>query len=182
MDEKVIMRVEDVYEQVSRANSDLYDIWKEQLLFTFEWWIALALIIIPWTIWIILHKRQSRSRLLFAGFFVIIVACWLDFTGSTNGLWYYPMEIIPTIPSYLMWDMSLMPVIIMLLLQYTNKYNPFLIGVIFAFIVSFLAEPFFEWIDFYRRIHWKHIYSFPIYAIIYVITYYISKCKTFDPL
>ena len=49
---------------VSRANSYLYDIWKEQLLFTFEWWIALALIIIPWTIWIILHKKQSRSRVL----------------------------------------------------------------------------------------------------------------------
>ena len=121
MDEKVIMKVEDVYEQVSRANSYLYDIWKEQLLFTFEWWIALALFIIPWTIWINLHKKQSRSRLLFAGFFVIIVACWLDFTGSTNGLWYYPMEIIPTIPSYLMWDMSLMPIIIMLLLGYYKQ-------------------------------------------------------------
>ena len=138
-----------MYEQVNRANSDLYDIWKEQVLFTFEWWIVFALVVIPWTIWIILHKRQSRSRLLFAAFFVIIVACWLDFTGSANGLWYYPMEVIPTIPAYIMWDISLMPVVIMLLLQYTNKYNPLLIGALFSCIVSFLAEPLFESINFH---------------------------------
>lgn len=182
IDENVIQQIEDVYEQVNKANKDLYGIWKQHLLFTVEWWIGLGLIIIPWLIWIVLHKKRSRSRLLFAGFIVIIISCWLDFLGSTSGLWFYPMKVEPTIPAYIIWDMTLFPVSIMLVLQYTKNINPLLIAIIYSAIISFAAEPFFEWINFYRPLHWKSIFSFPIYILLYLIAYFISKRNTFDPL
>lgn len=40
---------------------------------------------------------------------------------------------------------------------------------------SFIAEPFFNYINHYEYLSWKYIYSFPIYFVIYLISYKLYK-------
>jgi hypothetical protein len=46
---------------------------------------------------------------------------------------------------------------------------------VFPVFASFIAEPFFICIGLYQPLNWEHIYSFPIYIVIYLLANYISK-------
>ncbi|MBO1511202.1 hypothetical protein [Metabacillus bambusae] len=61
------------------------------------------------------------------------------------------------------------------LIQNKPNINPFIKVIVFPVFPSFIAEPFLIWIGLYQPLNWKHIYSFPIYIGIYLLTNYISK-------
>lgn len=63
--------------------------WAREILFTWQWWLLLALSVLPWVCWAFYHKKGSGNRLLYAGFFSICVAKLLDSIGSAFGLWMY---------------------------------------------------------------------------------------------
>ena len=169
-------------EKVHQANHELIHIWQSEMLFRWEWWVEAAISVVPWILWAFYRKRESTSRLVHAGIWVIVMCSWLDFLGVCLGLWVYPMKLIPTIPSFVAYDFTLVPVVIMTLLQYRPQWSPLLKACIFAAATSFLGEPLFIWLKMYEPIHWKHIYSFPIYAVIYLIAHFVSHAKTYDPL
>ncbi|WP_442852160.1 CBO0543 family protein [Bacillus sp. SG-1] len=79
------------------------------------------------------------------------------------------MEVIPTIPAYFLWDFSILPVIAMLLIQYKPQMSVYYKAAIYSLGSSFLGEPLFEAIGFYKKIHWEYYYSVPIQFIIFVI-------------
>ncbi|MBA2939744.1 hypothetical protein HZF08_15625 [Paenibacillus sp. CGMCC 1.16610] len=182
MDESHTQKVKDVYHKVHEANEELFSFWKEDILFSWQWWVALGLIIIPWILWWLFRTKRSTSRLLFAGFFVLVISSWFDFFGIALGLWYYPVQVIPTIPSYLVWDFTVLTVIAMFLLQIKPKVNPLIKAGIYGGFNSFIGEPLFDWLGFYERLSWKYIYSFPIFCVIYLIAHYLSRRESFGNL
>ncbi|WP_246943731.1 CBO0543 family protein [Bacillus pinisoli] len=172
--------VQQVYEQVDNANSKLFALWCEYTVFTWEWWLQLLLTILPWVLWLKLRKVDSTDRLLYSGLFVIIITCWLDFLGVTLGLWYYKHKLIPLLPSYLPWDFCIFPVIVMLMLQYKQNVHPFIKALFFGGFAAFVGEPLFIWLDLYEPVKWETYYSFPIYILIYLVAYWISKRDQFN--
>ncbi|WP_052002480.1 CBO0543 family protein [Halalkalibacter wakoensis] len=140
------------------------------------------MIIVPWTLWFIFHKKESRARLLFAGFATMLIASFLDFLGVAYGLWVYLVDVIFTIPAFIVWDFSVLPVIVMFFLQIKPAFNPIIKGIIFGAFSSFVGEPVTVWLGLYDPLEWKYIYSFPIYILIYLIIHYISRSRTFGPL
>ncbi|WP_423798063.1 hypothetical protein [Neobacillus sp. SAB-20_R2A] len=88
---------EEFYERIHQVQVDYFYYWKEHTLWHKEFWLSLALAIIPWLIWFLIRKRGSEARLLLAGAFGIIVASWLDFLGIIFGLWHYSGRLLPTI-------------------------------------------------------------------------------------
>ncbi|WP_227939525.1 CBO0543 family protein [Alkalihalobacillus deserti] len=180
MNETLQEQTEKTYNLIVQANNQMLEIWKNDVLFTWQWWLGVGLTIIPWLLWIKYRKKDSTIRLLSAGFFVILISSWLDCLGVVLGLWYYVYEVFPFIPSYFPWDFSLLPVIIMVFIQIKPTTHPLIKGITFSGISSFLAEPFFIGIGLYRLLNWEHIYSFPIYIVIYLMADYISKRKTWD--
>ena len=74
----------------------------------------------------------------------MLVAAWLDFVGVAFGLWSYDYIIIPLTPAFIPWDTSLLPVTIMLLLQYKPYVNPFIKSVFFGAITAFVGDPIFK--------------------------------------
>ncbi|WP_088087640.1 CBO0543 family protein [Bacillus sp. OV166] len=120
--------------------------------------------------------------MLLAGGFTLCIASWFDFLGLVFGSWHYSGRVLPTIPSFFPWDFSLIPVTIMLWLQFKPTINPFIKAVIYSVLTSFIGEPLFEWIGLYTMLKWNVFYSFLIWIVIYLIAYRISKVKAFDPL
>ncbi|MFD2444092.1 CBO0543 family protein [Bacillus sp. CGMCC 1.16607] len=180
--EEEINRSDEFFEQIHKIEKEYFHYWIENTLWDWEFWLSIFLSVFPWIVWLIVRKRGSEARLLLAGSFALIIASWLDFLGIIFGLWHYSGRVLPTIPAFLPWDFSLIPVTLMLWLQFKPTYNPFLKAIIYSALSSFIGEPLFEWIGFYTEVNWSAFYSFPIYTVIYLIAYRISQAKTFDTL
>ncbi|WP_160725613.1 CBO0543 family protein [Bacillus sp. USDA818B3_A] len=171
--------VRNFYKEVDDANDKYFHFWKEHTLFHWDWWLSFGLTIIPWIIWLQLRQKETTARYMFSAFFIIIITSWLDFIGVVLGLWYYPSKILPTIPSYIPWDFCMFPVSMTIFMQFKPQISPFKKAIVYSSLVSFVGEPLFQLIGFYTMVHWKYIYSFPIYLIIYLCADWISKRKTF---
>lgn len=180
--EKEINKANEFFEKIHHIEVDYFKYWQENALWHWEYWLSVGLSVIPWVVWLIVRKRGSEARLLLAGSFGLIIASWLDFLGLVFGTWHYTGRVLPTIPTFFPWDFSLIPVTMMLWLQFKPTLNPLLKAVIYSALTSFIGEPLFEWIGFYNPIRWSVLYSFAIYIVIFLIAYRISKSKTFDTL
>ncbi|MBE6185136.1 hypothetical protein G4D61_10940 [Bacillus ginsengihumi] len=158
------------------------DIWLHYVLFSPLWWIAASLTIIPWIFWLLFRPRESTDRLMYAGFFVMIISLVLDVLGDQYGLWFYRFNLIPVLPTYFPWDLTLMPLSIMFLLQIKPQANPLFKALLFAIATSFIGEPFFAWMKVYVLIHWHYYFSAPIQFCIYLVAHYISRRTKFSKL
>lgn len=181
-DQKEIHQVRTFYEKVDNANTEYFNYWKEETFLQWEFWTSFMFTAIPLIIWWKIHKKESRGRLLFAGFFVLILTCWFDFLGTTFGWWYYTGTVIPTLPSYAPWDFAIFPVIVMLIIQFKPHISVWKKGIFFASFATFVGEPLFWWLGLYVLTGWNMLYSFPIYLIIYVLAHKLSELRTFEKI
>lgn len=178
---EVLQDIRNIVESVVKENKEYYKIWKEDVLFSWEWWYSLFLFIVPIILWFIFRKKESTDRLWYAGFFVLLIASWLDFVGNSYGLWYYPYKLLPTIPPYFPWE-TVLCFEVMFLLQFRPHVSPWIKGIGFGIFNSFVAEPINKWLGLYVLVHWKTIYSFPIYVVVYIIAHLLSRKNHFVKL
>jgi hypothetical protein len=180
--EEVVQLIDENVDQIHILIQEKIEIWSNDVLYSPLWWFGVCLSVIPWIIWIILRKNDSTDRLLYAGFFVMTISIVLDVLGDQLGLWHYRYNVIPVLPTYFPWDITLMPVTIMLLIQYKPNINPWVKAIFFSIVTSFVAEPIIEWMEIYQPLTWKYIYSVPIQLIIYLTAHYITRRDQFSKL
>ena len=171
-----------LYEEIHQTHTKYRAFWKETTLWHWEFWLSLFLTVFPWIVWWFYRKRGSEGRLLLVGFFVLLVASWFDFLGVAFGAWFYTGKALPAMPTFFPWDFSLLPVSLMLWLQFQPHWNAFVKAVIYALFIAFVGEPFFEWLGFYTPLKWSAYYSFPIYIVIFLVSHRFSKMMSFDTL
>ena len=109
--EKAIDLIYDLYHQ---ANAGALELWKNDIVFTWHWWVGVGLFVLPWIFWAVVRKKESTHRLLLAGFVVLILSSFCDAVGTAMRLWDYNTQVIPLIPPYAPWDFTLLPVTAML--------------------------------------------------------------------
>lgn len=157
--------------------------WIEAELFTWNWWLSVALLITSWIIWWKVVDKKRIFETLGYGLFIIIFATLSDVIGSELVLWNYPTRILPIVPRLMPFDFAIAPTIFMSLYQFYPKWKGFITAsVLTSAVLSFIVEPFLILINLYELISWKFIYSFPIYlgaALIskWIIGIIISKQK-----
>ena len=173
---------ESLYEKLHNTHGEYYDFWKNDILFSWRWWVTLSLIVLPWIIWLLVRKKESTDRLLYAGFFVMIFSSALDMVGITLNLWQYPVNVFPLMPEYIPFDICALPVATMLCIQYFPKVNPYIKAVIYSVTSSFIFEPLNVWLGLYKQIHWEYYYSVPIMIFIYLAANYLASRIKFDYL
>ncbi|MBT2663214.1 CBO0543 family protein [Bacillus sp. ISL-45] len=156
------------------------ELWMNESLFTWRWWFGLLTTILTWLFWFKYHKKESRYRLLTAGFFVMTISVSFDAIGVQLGLWSYRYEVFPFIPAYIPYDLALMPVIIMSLIQFKPRYSPIKKALSFALLTAFIGEPLLVFTDIYKPLNWRFYYSIPIYLVIYLIAHWLTARKKFD--
>jgi hypothetical protein len=165
------------YEEIAKISHSTLQIWLNTILFSWRWWIGIALTLIPWILWIIFHDKRKTGRLLLVGLIAASTTSFLDAVGLSFGLWHYDWKVLPLIDSYVPWDYSLFPVSVMSLLQFKPKLNPWIKAVVFSFACSFVFEPLFVLLWMYHLIHWSYFYSFIIYIVLYYVYHLIYKAK-----
>jgi hypothetical protein len=169
--------LDEIYRDLAQDNLKVYYIWLTNIVFSWRWWLAVALSIVPWILWIKIKSKNNTGRLLFVGLIAALTSNVLDAIGASYNLWHYDWKVIPFTPIYFPWDFTLFPVSIMLLLQFKPDMNKYIKTVVFSFMCSFVFEPFFSWIRMYHMINWEYWYSFIIYTPLYLFYDYLYKCK-----
>jgi hypothetical protein len=114
-----------------------------------------------------------------ACFYVMSIAVVLDILGDQLGVWHYRYHVIPVLPTYFPWDITLMPLAILVLLQIKPAINPWYKSIFFALLSSYGGEPFFDWLGVYVPTNWRYSYSVPIQIAIYMSAYYLSRRNNF---
>ncbi|MCM3118784.1 hypothetical protein M3610_26760 [Neobacillus sp. MER 74] len=177
-----LYKADKIYDLIEKAHDKKITFWLENVIFSWQWWVGTLLTVVPWILWFLFRKKGSTYRLLLSGLMVMLISSWLDFVGIALGLWHYNYDVLPFLPSYLPWDFTLIPVIIMFLIQIKPNSNPYIKALIFAGGSAFIGEPFFALIHIYNPEDWKYIYSFPILFGIYLLGHLISTKDSFDKI
>ena len=181
MSEAILADVRNTINQVVAANQHYFDIWKDHILFTWQWWLQLFLTIGPVIFWFLFRKKQKTAGVCFSGMFVLLIASGLDFIGNSYGMWFYPFKFVPAIPPYIPWNLML-AIEVMVLLEHKPRFSPILKAIILSLFNAFVIEPLAVWMGLYVPVNWKTIYSVPIYIAIYLIAYRISRNRPFKHL
>lgn len=168
-------KLAEIYGQEQEIAKDLFDFWLDEIVFSFHWWVLLITVLLFWLVWLAYHDKQKTHPLLYAGLFVALIGSYLDFLGIQAGLWQYYAKLVPTIPSFFTWDLTLLPIEVMFLIQLKPKVNPYLKALFHSLLTSLIFEPLFIWIGFYEPLKWKSLYSIPIQFAIFIIAHKLYK-------
>lgn len=88
-------QIDKATQKISDATQLTIEAVMDTFLFTWQWWIALAMLIVPWAIWAIFRDRENSARLFSAGLLVMVISEILDAIGVGLGNWSYPVKVIP---------------------------------------------------------------------------------------
>lgn len=154
-----LRQVDKAHQLIVKANQMITDATLNAFLFTWKWWIVVAMLIVPWVLWIIFRKKESTARLLFASFIVMLLSSTLDSIGVDYGKWMYPVKAIPLPTISYAFRYSLLPVLIMFLLQFKPNFNPFVKAIIFGGVSAYIGMPIMTMLDLYKKIDWAYTYS-----------------------
>ncbi|HEU4965792.1 MAG TPA: CBO0543 family protein [Bacilli bacterium] len=183
MKETTIQDILNLFESIEQKNTEISAVWHEGVVFTRPWWIMIGLLVLPWCLFWLFRKKSSTHRLMFAGFFVYVVASTADSLGVPFGLWCYLVTPLPYLHTfYQPLDLSMLPVFTMFFLQVRPQTSPLGKALLYAGVLAFGAEPLLIRLDVYRQLEWSHLYSFPCYVLIYLAAHYMSRRRDFAPL
>ncbi|WP_153834211.1 CBO0543 family protein [Gracilibacillus thailandensis] len=144
-------------------------------LFTWQWWVALAMMIVPWIIWAIFRDRRNSARIFSAGLLMMVISEILDAFGVSYGKWAYPIKVIPLATVSFSFRLSVLPVFAMLLLQFKPQLNPFIKAIIFGGFGAYVGLPLLSMMDLYKKIDWSLTYSFIILFFMYLLAHWFSR-------
>lgn len=148
----------------SELSEMVLDKWLHNELFTWRWWILLGAGVLAIIVFCKVLDRSRKAEIVPFGFFMALQATFLDILGWNLNLWTYPYKLLPMCTPLFPVDYIILPIFYMLVYQRFRSWKSFFWAiVVLAFVMSFVLEPLFIWIDIYKSIAWKHVYSFPIY-------------------
>lgn len=140
--------------------------WIHHDLFSFQWWLLLFILIVPWLLWWKYVEQDRIKDILLFGTLLMILIGFLDDIGVHYNLWSYPYKLTPLIPRLIAIDYGIIIVAHMTVYQYFKDWKLFLIvNIIMATVFSFVCEPITVWLGIYRLDNWKYVYSLPIYVL-----------------
>lgn len=161
-------------EQIAEMTKELtkarIENWLATDLFTWQWWLILAVFVIPWVVFYYTGDRKQLPKLLLYGILITLFIITLDLTGFEDGLWYYPFKLLPFGPLTAYIDVSPLPIIYMLEYQYFPKWKDFIkVSLVTGFVFAFCFEPILEALGLYIPVRWTHFYSLPVYILIPIL-------------
>lgn len=172
-DPELLKEIDRIIDQYTQIHDEIENVWQTKIVFTWHWWLDMALAVLPWVLWFIIRDRKKTHSLLYAGLFTMIIASLLDMAGVSQGGWNYNTLLLPYFPEFLPWDLTVMPVTAMLFYQFFPKINPWIKGAVYGAFAAYVAEPIFIGLGLYEPSSWEHHYSLPIYFAIYMIGYWL---------
>lgn len=163
------VRTTQLFEEVQKAREQLSQLtwrqWKSEMVFTWRWWLLVALTVVPLVVWWKIVDRNRAYEIAFYGCFLNISAVFLDNIGTGLLWWSYPIKLIPVVSHFFTPDSILVPIVLMIVYQFfSSTWKQFFVAnVVTAAFLAFVAEPVFIWLGYYQLNDWKLVCSFLFY-------------------
>ncbi|WP_035179929.1 CBO0543 family protein [Alkalihalobacterium bogoriense] len=139
--------------------------------------VILLMFIIPL---IALYFLIDRRKMLLLGFYGMNIHVWFSYiniSGIRQGLFSYPFELIPFIPGNLALDATLIPVLFMLVYQWTinHRKNFYIYTIALSLVLSFIFKPLLVHFGFFV-LHkgMNYFYLFVLYCVIFLFSKLIT--------
>lgn len=134
--------------------------WKSNLA-TVKYWGIVAFIVIAYLVWFRLTDKKRLVDLLFYGSLIAVLRGLLDLYGVTAGLWIYKYTILPLSPSVLLVDWTILPLMFMLVQQYSPSWRRFFVlNAIASGLFAGVIAPAFIALGILQLMHWNYPYTF----------------------
>ncbi|WP_077622391.1 CBO0543 family protein [Sediminibacillus massiliensis] len=159
------MPIRDKLLQMQKESAQLRkELFFDEVLFSFQWWILLAITVILWIIWLLVVDKKRLKPILIVGLIIGLLAIVFDDFGLSVAAWYYPYQMVYFTTRLNPVDLAVLPVCYMLLYQFFYRWKSYLIAsAAFGLFASFIAEPIFVQLNMYKMMRWEYWYSAPIY-------------------
>lgn len=171
--------------QLRGDSTDLFiKIWKEYHLYsTLEFWIMVSVLVVPL---FILFLKIDKSKIFLIGFYgysVHVILAYGDIYGMNSGYWHYPFQLVPALPS-LSVDASIVPVVCMLMYQWTLNHNKnyYLYAILTAGAFALVFKPLLVGLGLFK-LYGKvnYIYLFVGYVLILLTAKFITNVFLWTP-
>jgi hypothetical protein len=147
MDKQQLQQIKELKQVELHQSKEWLNYWQDySSLNHWQFWVALALLVIPLILLLLFMDKRKSLLLGFYGYNVHVFFTYIDTIGANNDYWFYPYKVFPILPSSFSLDASLIPVCYMFVYQWTlnrNKnYYIYMIGlsVFFALIFKPILE------------------------------------------
>ena len=130
-----------------------YEYWQQYSDWsTWEFWVNLGFLVVPLILLYILIDKKKALLLGFFGYNVHVWFTYIDAFGGSKALWFYPYKVLPILPVNFALDVSLIPVVYMLVYQWTlnhgKNYYLYITGL--CLILSFIFKPLMTTFGFFK--------------------------------
>ncbi|WP_251028010.1 CBO0543 family protein [Bacillus sp. ISL-77] len=136
-----LKQIDKATQQITEANRLVVEAIMNAFLFTWQWWIALIMLIVPWIIWGVFRNREGSARIFSAGLLMMVISEMLDTFGINFGKWVYPVKLVPVATLNFPFRLSVLPVFVMLLLQFKPRFNPYIKAIFFGGLSAYVGMP-----------------------------------------
>jgi hypothetical protein len=141
-----------------------------------ELWVVLVMLIAPL---ILLYLFVDRKRIFLLGFFGLNYHVWFQYVnaaGISLGLWEYPYQFVPFLPSFAL-DASFVPVAFIFLYQWSLNHNKniYLYAILLSALFAFVLKPILVSVHLFhmfKGINYFHLFVF------YILFFILSKLIT----
>lgn len=150
------------YETARLLTYQSYKQWLSTELFSFSWFVMIGILAIVYGIWLkVIDKNRIQSILLLGslstvGFFIadMVLIAYL-------GVAEYKIRIFPWNPPIFIVSITIAPILLMLVYQYTSSWRGYTlwIGIAMA-VLAFGLMPIYSLLGIYRLVKWNYFYQF----------------------
>jgi hypothetical protein len=146
------------------------DYWINHDLFSFHWWAILIMNAIFLTLFLIFIDRRRIILITLAFMISYVINTICDDIGEYFQLWSHPHQLIQFLSSKDTVEFIVVPSIIALIYQMFSKWKSFLIAdFIVASIISFIVQPIFVYMGFYKLHNWTYFYSMVVLFVMAIV-------------
>lgn len=109
-----------------------YKHWVSQEIFSFPWFFNTVFLLVLYIVWIKLVDKNRIRELLLFGSLLAVASMLIDTIAVTVGLWEYNIRLFPISPAPFPFDLTVVPILYMIVMQYTSSWRDYFIGAVIA--------------------------------------------------
>lgn len=139
----------DTYEIRRLLVSQSYQNWITNEVFSFKWFLMIGMLVVVYSVWLkLLDKSRLKDLLLYGSLLAVGFTLSDVILGSYFGFYSYKVNLLPLKPPVFIASITIMPIMFMLVMQYTSSWRSFTLWAsIAAAVYSFILIPLYTKLD-----------------------------------
>lgn len=137
--------------------------WASKEVFSFGWYLMVGVLVVAYAVWLKLADRRRGTELLLIGSLEAIAKLLISGVLLSNilGLYDYKIRLVPVPANVFATSITLSPILIMLVTQYTSSWKGFLLWeAIGNAFLCFVIFPIYNAVGIAEMHNWNFLYHF----------------------